>query len=513
MRRALLVLVALVLTASPAAAQAAPSDPDPGSHGPVHPMVFPVVGDVTYTDTFGAPRRDTGTHMGQDLMGRKMQQEVAAADGRVTYLQVNHRTAGNFLEITGDDGWVYSYLHLNNDTPGTDDGNADPSQVFGPGIEKGARVVAGQLVGYMGDSGDAEDTGPHVHFELKDPTGTTVNAYASLQAARRVDAPVNGAALAPSPIPRLAGADRVATAVAVSRAGWPNGATEVVIAAGDRYAEALPASVLASARNGPLLVTLGTTLPSAVSEEVARLRATTIDVVGSVPPSISDALVATGRTITRIGVADDATATAVALARAVGGTPSTAVLVNDSRFADGVSAAAIASGRGWPVLLTTSSVVPQATVDAWRALGVKTIEIVGGTSVIGDNIAKFIASSGRCAGAATCAVERLAGADRYATSVAVNQRSITVGGRSLANVLLGTGADYPDALASGPLAAKQGGVALLVDGTGTGADTATRAYLAGAAASVKQVSILGGAAAVSSAADREVQVALGKMAA
>jgi hypothetical protein len=401
---------------------------------------------------------------------------------------------------------VYTYIHLNNDTPGTDDGKADRTDTFGPGIEKGASVVAGQLVGYMGDSGDAEDTGPHLHFELATPEGTTVNSYNSLQAARHVGA-ATGAPV--SPIPRLAGADRVATAVAVSGAGWPAGATEVVVAAGDRYAEALPATVLAAARSGPLLLTTGPTLPDVVAAELARLHAQRVTVVGSVPDAVATAIAAGGAMVTRVGVPDDASATAVAVAGVVGGAQGVAVLVNDSRFADGVSATAIAAGRGWPVLLSTATTVPQRTVDAWRALGIRRIVIVGGTSVISEKIESFVRDQGRCAGGAGCEVERLAGADRYATSVAVVERALVLGGPTAGSLLLGTGTSYADVLASGPLASQRKGLALLVDGSGSGADGASRAFLELHAPSVKDVSILGGTGAVTVLADRALQAALG----
>lgn len=504
MRRAsllplVLVVGALLAGALPADAQTA-ADP-----GPAHVMVFPVLGEVSYTDTFGQPRGGGRLHEGQDLLGKKMQELVAAADGRVTYLD-SGTLSGNMLEITDADGWVYTYIHLNNDTPGTDDGTAATSDTFGPGIEKGASVVAGQLVGYLGDSGNAEDAGPHLHFELRTPDGVTVNAYRALQEARHVAAATGVPA---SPIPRLAGVDRVATAVAVSQAGWPSGAPEVVLAEGDRYAEALPASVLAATRGGPLLLSAGTTLSPTVGAELDRLHATAVTVVGSVPPAVADAVAATGRTVARVGVAGDATATAVAVSKLVGGATGVAVLVNGSSFADGVSATAIAAGRAWPVLLTTVSRVPQVTVDEWRRLGVRRLVIVGGTSVVSTAIEDFARTSGRCAGGVGCQVERLAGADRYATSVAVVERSLELGGRSAATVLLGTGTSYADVLASGPLASHVGGLALLVDGSGAGADGASRSFLAANAAAVRQPTILGGPSAVTSAADRAVQEALG----
>ena len=498
----LLVLLASLVPTALAATAEAQTTPD---KGPVHTMVFPVIGEVSWTDTFGAPRGGGRVHEGQDLMGHKMQELVAAADGQITYLTEGNGFGGNIVELTGTDGWVFTYIHLNNDTPGTDDGKAVRSDTFGPGIEKGASVVAGQLLGYMGDSGDAEEAGSHLPFELATPDGVTVNAYNSLQAARHVTTSTGPSS---SPIPRLAGADRVATAVAVSGAGWPGGAADVVIAAGDRYAEALPATVLAAAKGGPLLLSTGATLSDDLAAELVRLHATRATVVGSVPAAVADAVAAKGLTVARVGVPDDATGTAIAVAGTVGGASGVAVLVSDSRFPDGVSATAIAAGRGWPVLLTTGTTVPQRTVDAWRALGVRRLVLVGGTAVVSEKIEAFARDSGRCAGGAGCEVERLAGADRYATSVAVVQRAIALGGRTSASLLLGTGTSYADVLASGPLASQRKGLALLVDGTGSGSDGASRAFLEANASTVKEVAILGGSGAVNPAADRAVQAAL-----
>ncbi len=157
----------------------------------VKPIVFPVDGNVTYTDTFGAPR--TGhTHEGQDLMGQKMMRLVSAVDGTVHRLVFNNAsTGGNSITIKGADGWTYHYLHVNNDTPGTDDGLATRDQAFPTNIVVGARVAKGQLIAYMGDSGNAESAGAHLHFEIREPplpgayTGAPINPYASLQAATR----------------------------------------------------------------------------------------------------------------------------------------------------------------------------------------------------------------------------------------------------------------------------------------------------------------------------------------
>lgn len=151
-----------------------------------YPLVFPVTGNnYWYEDWFWAAR-GSGTHHAQDIMAPKMTPVVAAASGTVTYINWSqdpnnlnpHRCCS--LVITHDDGWESWYIHLNNDTPGTDDGLA---WGIAPDITLGMHVAAGTLIGWVGDSGSAEETPPHLHYELYDPHHTLVNAYDSLLAA------------------------------------------------------------------------------------------------------------------------------------------------------------------------------------------------------------------------------------------------------------------------------------------------------------------------------------------
>jgi murein DD-endopeptidase MepM/ murein hydrolase activator NlpD len=159
------------------------------------PMVFPVLGPTSYTDTFLACRSGcTRRHFGQDLMGPKMRPLVAAFNGVVSSVKRESRVGdGNYVTIQGDNGWSANYLHVNNDTPGTDDGKGTARYAFAEGIERGARVFAGQLIGWSGDSGNAESTGPHLHFELRRGdswAGTVYNAFSSLNHASHVRAPI-----------------------------------------------------------------------------------------------------------------------------------------------------------------------------------------------------------------------------------------------------------------------------------------------------------------------------------
>lgn len=166
-----------------------PAEPDRTCKAPITlPMLFPVVGRVSWSDTFLASRGGgTRWHRGQDLVAPKMTPVVAAFDGTV---YPRGGPAHYLLTLVGDDGWSAEYMHLNNDTPGTDDGKGGEAYAFAPGIRPGVRVVAGQLLGWVGDSGNAEGTVPHLHFELVHrPTGTPVNAAPSLRLARQIAAP------------------------------------------------------------------------------------------------------------------------------------------------------------------------------------------------------------------------------------------------------------------------------------------------------------------------------------
>ncbi|HEY3268980.1 MAG TPA: M23 family metallopeptidase [Armatimonadota bacterium] len=150
-------------------------------------IVFPVLGRVSWSDTFGAPR-DGGSRrpQGQDLMAPKMRPVLAAFDGEVW---VSKSPGSNSVGLSGHDGWSATYLHLKNDHPGTDDGQGSADYAIAPGLSNGDWVAAGQMLGWVGDSGNAENTAPHLHFELHNSSGA-INAAQTLRHARRLPAPL-----------------------------------------------------------------------------------------------------------------------------------------------------------------------------------------------------------------------------------------------------------------------------------------------------------------------------------
>jgi murein DD-endopeptidase MepM/ murein hydrolase activator NlpD len=177
--------VALIAAALLAAALSPPAAA-PALAAELYPMIFPVLGPNHYTDTFDAPRSGGRIHQATDIMADKMVPVVAVADGTIGWM--HDEQGGNCcdLAINHDDGWASWYIHLNNDTPGTDDGLG---WGIADGIVSGVHVSAGQLIGWVGDSGNAEAVSSHLHFELHRPDGTKFNPYESLLAATVISTP------------------------------------------------------------------------------------------------------------------------------------------------------------------------------------------------------------------------------------------------------------------------------------------------------------------------------------
>ena len=179
MRPVVSVLLALLAAGLVASTSGAGSVPDP--------FVFPVVGPYRYTNDFGDPRPQ-GTHEGNDVLAPKKSIVVAVEDGKVKFWTHSAR-AGCMLYLYGASGTTYLYIHLNNDVTMANDNRgkcvAAVGAAYWPGLKDGAKVVAGQALGYLGDSGDADGT-PHLPFEIHPNDGGPTNPYPYLNKATRV---------------------------------------------------------------------------------------------------------------------------------------------------------------------------------------------------------------------------------------------------------------------------------------------------------------------------------------
>ncbi len=177
---AVIMLTSALVTTSPAAPAEAISYGDMAKYD----MIFPIDGSgYHFRDTFGDCRDGCSrTHQGNDIYAAKGTKVVAVSSGTVRYVNWSRSSDLNpgrccSLVIDHDDGWQTRYIHLNNDNRGTDDGRG---WGIAGGIAPGVRVSAGQLIGWVGDSGNAETSKPQLHFELRAPGDIVTNPYQAL---------------------------------------------------------------------------------------------------------------------------------------------------------------------------------------------------------------------------------------------------------------------------------------------------------------------------------------------
>jgi putative cell wall-binding protein len=310
-------------------------------------------------------------------------------------------------------------------------------------------------------------------------------------------------------VERVAGAGRVETAVAVSQRvfGDPGGVSTVVVAAGGNYADSLAGAPLAASVGGPLLLSSTHRLDSVVGEEIGRLGATRAFVLGgnaALSEQVAVDLRGAGiNEVIRLG-GTDRFDTARLIAERLGGEE---VYVAEGGNADpqrgwpdAMAVASLAAMQRRPVLLVEHGRVPEQTSRALTALGAGTATVVGGTAAVSDTVVAQLRAAG-------LTVDRVAGATRYDTSVAVGHRALEAGADP-GRVWLVTGHGYADALAAGSAAASAGGVLLLVDGRRLDRSPAVQDWLADLAG-YGSVTLVGGPAAISFDVEQQVAELLG----
>jgi putative cell wall-binding protein len=185
-------------------------------------------------------------------------------------------------------------------------------------------------------------------------------------------------------------------------------------------------------------------VPPSTKTELARLNASDVIVLGGAG-AVSDSVVAElkGRRI----AGDDRYETAAAIsADAFKPAVPVVYIASGETFPDALAGGVGAARNGGPILLVRHNEVPSATDVELRRLVPQRIVILGGTAAVSKSVESSLAAY-----TLPTRVTRLAGANRYATSVEVSKDTFTAAG--VPSVFLATGRNFPDALAGGPLAA------------------------------------------------------------
>lgn len=129
-------------------------------------FVCPVQGGAAFINSWGFPRSGGRTHKGVDMFAKRGTPTPAVTNGTIKMRTVN--LGGTVTYLYGDDGNKYYYAHLNG---------------YPAGLRDGQRVERGQAIGFVGNSGNAEGTSPHLHFEIRPGGGSAVNPYPTVRPA------------------------------------------------------------------------------------------------------------------------------------------------------------------------------------------------------------------------------------------------------------------------------------------------------------------------------------------
>ncbi|MDA3936348.1 MAG: cell wall-binding repeat-containing protein [Actinomycetota bacterium] len=296
---------------------------------------------------------------------------------------------------------------------------------------------------------------------------------------------------------RSFGTSRYDTAVSVSQE--LGSADTVVLATGRTFPDALAGAPLAYALDAPILLVDTNFVPQVVLDEIARLGATNIVILGgtgAVSNAVIVQLIEVGipaGNIDRIAGAsryETCKNIALELEKVLGdGTIDTAFIATGLNFPDALAASGIAAKMGAPILLVGDT-IGYATQSAVIELGITDTVVLGGQYVVGPSVWNALPSP-----------ERLYGTSRYDTAAAIADYALNGSGAGFTaeEVFVATGGNFPDALGAGVLAAMKGSPTVLTDAA---VHPATRGFLTENKESIERMAIIGGPAAISSATER-----------
>ncbi len=260
---------------------------------------------------------------------------------------------------------------------------------------------------------------------------------------------------------RIAGTNRLETAIEVSKKGWPNGLDNtdksVILARSDNPADALSAASLAGAKDAPILLTAPGHISNIVLEEMDRLGTEKVYVLGgkgAIQGEVVKTLNKHNYSTKRVH-GTNRFETAAAINKEAGTSQSNrAIIANGNTMADALSASGEAAVNGVPIYLTKENKLPVSLPDT-----IKKVYIYGGPGVVSTQVEQNLKSDGFY-------VQRIAGPDRYITNLSVLYAQDYKADTFL--LVRGTSAnndkqDYPDAVVASGLAKRLNAKVLLSD--------------------------------------------------
>ena len=303
------------------------------------------------------------------------------------------------------------------------------------------------------------------------------------------------------PALRVAGPNRIGTAVALSREAFGDGADSAVVARADDFADALGGAPLATAAAGPLLLTAADGLSDAVGAELERLGVSTVYLMGgegALSPAVEEDIADLGVTVQRLAGGDRYGTAAAAASQTVElweqqaeTATAGAIVALGTDFADALAGGVLAAYTNQPLLFTAATTVPDVTIQALAELGAETVTVLGGEAAV---------SAGALAALDEHAVTRLAGDTRFHTAEMAAAAAVEAGANGSITIVA-SGRTFPDALAAGPAAHALGGVLLLTEPETLPAVTAN---WISSRSPMELLRIAGGTAAVSAAVETEL---------
>lgn len=313
---------------------------------------------------------------------------------------------------------------------------------------------------------------------------------------------------------RLAGGDRYLTSQAIANATFQGeDVTVAIVASGESYPDALAASYLAGALDGPVVLTAKNSLSQAAVDTLTGLNVSGVIVVGgtaAVSETVVEQIAATGIEVDRLA-GNDRYGTARAIAGAapeeqIGSLDSsigrTALLASGEGFADALSGGPLAYGSAFPLVLTPTATLSTQAAAAINELGIEQVVILGGSAAVSPAVEAQVEALG-------VEVRRVAGNDRTLTATAIADVAVDELGYSVTHANLARGDDFADALAGSANAGQEIAPILLTlrsDSLGT----AAASWFTKHDATLASIHVFGGSSAIDDPTVNAAELAAGR---